>query len=397
MAFIFWLFLSLIIYCYFAYPLLLAAVARLAPRPIQKGAYEPRVSVVLSVWNEEDVIERKMRNLLSLDYPREKIDFWIGSDGSTDQTEEILANIRDPRVHVIANAKRQGKMITINALVDAARRNTPAQDNIIVFTDARQEFEQNALRELVANFADRSVGCVSGELMFKRSETEGGTAQGVNLYWNYEKFLRRHESAVHSMIGATGAIYAVRTELFEPIPVDVVLDDVYVPLNVIRKGYRAVFDGSAKAYDQAADSPREEHRRKVRTLFGNYQIFGLFPEMFNPLRSPIAIQFFSHKLLRVVAPFLMIALFAVNVPLTAVGFYRLTFVLQTLFYALAIIGALSRHQKHGIFNLISKVCYVPYVFCLLNFSAFMGFIQFITKKQEVTWEKARTAHENKIT
>jgi cellulose synthase/poly-beta-1,6-N-acetylglucosamine synthase-like glycosyltransferase len=384
----FWILLTLIFYCYFAYPLFLAAVARLASTSVQKGAYEPHVSVVLSVWNEEDVIERKMRNLLSLDYPVEELDFWIGSDGSTDQTEEILSNIRDPRVHLIANAERRGKMATINALVEATRR-PPAEDLIIVFTDARQIFEASAIRELVANFADPAIGCVSGELIFKKKEGEGGTARGVNLYWNYEKFLRSQESKIHSMLGATGAIYAIRRELFEQIPVDIVLDDMYVPLKIIQKGYRAIFDESAKAYDHAADSPREEHRRKARTLFGNYQIFGVFPDMFNPLRSPIAIQLFSHKLLRVIAPFLMIALFTVNVPLTAIGFYRLVFIFQVLFYAMAITGALSRHRKHGIFKLISKVCYVPYVFCLLNFSALSGFIQFITKKQEVTWEKAR--------
>lgn len=385
----FWLLFLLIFYCYLAYPLLLAVVARLAPKPVRKGAHEPRVSVVLSVWNEEDVIERKMRNLLSLDYPREKIEFWIGSDGSTDQTEEILANIRDPRVHTIANSQRQGKMATLNVLVDAARRNTPAGDDIIVFTDARQEFEQNAITKLVSNFADPAVGCVSGELIFKQKEGEGGTARGVNLYWNYEKFLRSQESKIHSLLGATGAIYAIRKELFEQIPIDIVLDDMYVPLKIIQKGYRAILDDSAKAYDRAADSPREEHRRKVRTLFGNYQIFGIFPDMFNPLRSPVAIQFFSHKLLRVIAPFLMIALFAVNVPLTVIGFYRLAFAFQILFYVMATAGALSRHQKHGIFKFISKACYVPYVFCLLNFSALVGFLNFLASKQEVTWRKAR--------
>ncbi len=380
---LFWVLLLLVDYCYFGYPLFLWLLAQLRPNPVQKGGCEPKISVVLSVWNEEDVIERKMRDLLSLNYPRDKIDFWIGSDGSTDGTEEILSNIRDPRVHIIVHQQRRGKMATLNELVQTAR------NEIIIFCDARQTFAPDALRELVANFADSRVGCVSGELIFTEKEGEGGTAKGVNLYWNYEKFIRKFESRLHSMLGATGAIYAIRRELFAPIPTQIVLDDMYVPLSIIRKGYRAIFDESAKAYDHAADSPREEHRRKTRTLFGNYQIFGLFLDLFNPARSPVAIQLFSHKLLRVLVPFLLILLFILNLLLAAAPLYRTLFNLQLVFYGMAIIGGLSRHQKHGIFNLISKVCYIPYVFCLLNFSALIGSLRYFGSNQKVTWQKAR--------
>src|SRR3989338_7922601 len=266
----FWFLISLTIYCYFCYPLLLWLMARLRPNPVRKGSYEPKISVILSVWNEEDVIKEKLQNLLSLDYPKEKMEILVGSDGSTDKTTQIIRGFSDPRIHLIERPQRRGKMATINELVQAAKNET------IVFCDARQTFAPNALRELVANLADRRVGCVSGELIFKKKKEEGTTAKGVSLYWNYEKFIRKHESRLHSMLGATGAIYAIRRELFVPIPTQVVLDDMFVPLQIIRKGYRAILDESAKAYDQAADSPREEHRRKTRTLFGNYQIFGLF-------------------------------------------------------------------------------------------------------------------------
>lgn len=391
MILIFWLLISLTLYCYFSYPLLLWIMAKLRPNPIRKGICEPFVSVVLSVWNEEDVIEKKMQNLLSLDYPADQMEIFIGSDGSTDRTNEILANVRDPRVHVVINEQRQGKMATINALVEAGH-GVPLRgstNEIIVFTDARQIFEPTAIRELAANFSDPSVGCVSGELIFQEKEEEGATAKGVNLYWNYEKFIRKNESRLHSMLGATGAIYAIRKELFVPIPAWIVLDDMYVPFQIIRKGRRAILDESARAYDHAADSPREEHRRKTRTLFGNYQIFGLFPDLFNPFRSPVAIQLFSHKFLRVLIPLFMIALFILNVFLTGDSFYRGLFDLQIVFYAMAITGALSRHQKYGIFKLVSKACYVPYVFCLLNFSALAGFFQFISGGQDVKWKKAR--------
>ncbi len=379
----FWSLLSLTIYCYFGYPLLLWITARLWPNPVRKGSYQPDISVVLSVWNEEDVIKEKVQNLLSLDYPKEKMEVLIGSDGSTDETTRLIRGFNDPRIRLIERPQRQGKMATLNELVQAAR------NEAIVFCDARQTFAPDALRELAANFADRHVGCVSGELIFVEKGQEGGTAKGVNLYWNYEKFIRKHESRIHSMLGATGAIYAIRRELFVPIPTRVVLDDMYVPLQIIRKGYRAIFDESARAYDHAADSPREEHRRKTRTLFGNYQIFGLFPDLFNPLRSPVAIQLFSHKLLRLLIPLFLVLLFIMNLILIGEPLYQIAFYLQITFYAMAVIGALSRYQKHGMFNLISRICYIPYVFCLLNFSALAGTLRFFSSKQEVTWEKAR--------
>src|SRR3989338_489924 len=309
---LFWLLISLTLYCYFAYPLLLWMTAKLRPNPVLKGICEPSVSVVLSVWNEEDVMERKIKNLLTLDYPKEKMEIWIGSDGSTDRTNSIVEAFRDERIHLVERAARLGKMATLNELVSRAR------NEIIIFCDARQTFAPDAVKELVGNFADSKIGCVSGELIFQKEKKAGATAQGLNLYWNYEKLLREMESQIHSMLGATGAVYAIRRDLFEPIPSHIVLDDMFVPLKIIQKGCRAVWDETAKAYDEIADSPREEHRRKVRTLFGNYQIFGLFPDLFNPLKSPVAIQLVSHKFLRVLVPFFMIAVFILNWMNTAI-------------------------------------------------------------------------------
>ena len=327
------------------------------------------------------MLERKNMNLLSLTYPPEKMEILIGSDGSTDRTNAIVKQCTDPRVHLTESSQRKGKMMTLNSLVARAK------NDILVFTDARQEFASNALNELVSNFSDSKIGCVSGELVF--SKKEGGTAQGINLYWTYEKFIRQKESNIHSMLGATGAIYAIRRELYTEIPDNIVLDDMFVPFKIIQKGYRAVFDASAKAYDEVADSPREEYRRKARTLFGNYQMFWIFRSMFNPFTSPIAIQFFSHKLLRVLVPFLMIAIYFINWGLMAGRFYAALFILQNVFYGMAVVGGLARHQKYGILKILSKLCYIPYVFCLLNFSALAGFVRFACAKQDITWIKAR--------
>ncbi|WP_161788439.1 glycosyltransferase family 2 protein [Desulfonatronum thiodismutans] len=383
----------LIIYCYFAYPVLLWVFTRVYARPVIKSPLRAGVSVVIAAWNEQDVIERKLNNLFSLEYPSEDCEILIGSDGSTDQTNAMIERFaaspenmdsgqgRNPVIRFFPFQERRGKMAVLNELVGAAR------NDILVFTDARQVFEPDAVRQLVDNFSDPAVGCVSGELVFRTKD--GATARGINLYWNYEKFMRRLESAIHSMLGATGAIYAIRRNLFTPLPASAVLDDMITPLRIIARGYRAVFDGTARAYDEVADNPREESRRKGRTLYGNYQIFWMMPQVFNPFTSPIALQMFSHKLLRVLAPLLLIAVFVSNILLAGAPFYAVLLILQGIFYALALLGALTRSQTSGWGKALSRIAYIPYVFCLLNFSALGGLAKFLSSGQSVLWDKAR--------
>ena len=389
MMILFWILLFLVFYGYAGYPILLTIFARLQRKPVKKNEYIPSVSIILSVYNEEAVIETKIKNFLTLDYPTHKMEIWIGSDGSTDRTNKIIQNFTDPRIHLYKSPARRGKIATLNEL---ARH---AKNKILVMTDARQKFAPDAIAQLVGNFSDPSVGCVSGELIFLKEKTPGAIASGVSLYWNYEKFIRRQESAIHSMLGATGAIYAIRRELYPPdVPVNVVLDDMYIPLKIVSAGYRAIFDDTAKAYDRAADTSREEHTRKARTLFGNYQIFFMLPEIFNPFKSPLALQIFSHKFLRVVIPFLLIMIFMLNSVLLEDPLLRIVFILQIIFYIMAIMGSLALHFQYGVLPIISKICYIPYTFCLLNFSALAGFGRFMLSNQEITWKKAR---ENEIT
>lgn len=381
MEIIFWLTFTLIVYCYVGYPVVLYALASILHKPVQKKPIEPKVALLLCAWNEEDVIGAKIKNLCALDYPKEKITFLIGSDGSDDTTDTIVASFKDARIKLIRNEERKGKMAILKRLLDTA------DAEIIVFTDARQEMDTQAIKELVANFNDPSVGCASGELIFRAKE--GATAKGINVYWNYEKSLRKNESRIHSMLGATGAIYAARKNLINNLPNNIILDDMYIPLSIIQKGYRAVFDGSAKAFDNAANSPKEEYRRKTRTIYGNYQIFKAFAGLFNPFQSPVAIQFFSHKLLRVLAPFLLIALFFINIVLSDNASYKTLLFLQIIFYSMAVIGFIARYNNNGLFKIISRLCYIPYVFCLLNFSALIGFVQLLSGKQTTHWKKAR--------
>ncbi|MBI4387903.1 MAG: glycosyltransferase family 2 protein [Candidatus Omnitrophica bacterium] len=377
MEIIFWVLVTLVFYAYFGYPSLLWVVSHLVRKPIQKKPCEPTVSVILSAFNEEKNIEQKLENLLSLDYPDNKLEILVGSDGASDETDKIVSRFHSPRIRFFRFVKNLGKPNVINALVKEAR------GAILLFTDARQPLDSQAVRELIANFSDLSVGSVSGELYF-RGEGEGQVARGMGAYWRYEKFLRRCESEIGSMLGATGALYAVRKELVPELPQDILVDDMYIPLAITLKGFRAIFESAARIYDQPSTKSREEFVRKVRTLTGNYQIFYYFPNLFIPFQSPIAWQFFSHKFLRLVVPFCLVGIFLINLFLIGSVFYRWLFVGQALFYGIALFEAWN--VKRGARK--SGIGYLPYMFCFLNYCALIAFFRFATHKQEAAWEKA---------
>jgi cellulose synthase/poly-beta-1,6-N-acetylglucosamine synthase-like glycosyltransferase len=259
----------------------------------------------------------------------------------------------------------------INAVVPMVR------GDIVVFADARQRFERDSVRSLVRNFADQSIGAVSGELVI---ETNGATmtaARGTALYWRYEKFIRSTEGRRDSTIGATGAIYAIRRELFEPIPEDTLLDDVLIPLRIVKRGFRVVFEPSARAYDVAAVSARQEFVRKARTSAGVFQLFARERWLLNPWRNRIWFETISHKGLRLTLPVLHAAAFAANAALVGAWPYDVLFAGQMLFYAAAVIG----HTKRW------HVFSIPCAICLHLWVIAVGFHRFLTNQQPATWER----------
>jgi len=371
---IFWFSLIMIFYTYIGYPILITLLAKFRKeKPLPELSEYPTVSIIISVFNEEDAIQRKIENCFEIEYPKEKLEILVGSDGSTDKTNDIIEKYSHKGLRYLINEKRRGKPYVINRLVKASL------SEILFFTDARQLVEKDALLKLVRNFQDKKIGCVSGELIYLKNESI--TGRGIGIYWEYEKYLREKESAIYSMIGATGAIYALRKKLFKPLPEDIILDDLYTPFVAITKGYRAIFDREAKAYDTIPQTPKDEHRRKVRTLSGNYQIFFKMPQMLNPFKSKIAVQIISHKLLRVLVPFFMITLFLSNLLLLGRPFYNVILLMQLLFYFIALLEALFRRRIKRIFG-------IPYLFCLLNFSALVGLWSFLFNRIDVKWEKA---------
>jgi cellulose synthase/poly-beta-1,6-N-acetylglucosamine synthase-like glycosyltransferase len=253
--------------------------------------------------------------------------------------------------------------------------------SILVFGDARQLLDRSAVRELVANFQDPSVGGVTGELMLvDGSGKESGDA--VGLYWRYEKALRSMESDIHSTLGATGALYAIRRELYKPIPVHTILDDVAIPMSVVLGGKRIVFERAARAYDCVDNSTSAEFTRKVRTLTGNFQLLRQMPELLNPWRNPVFSQFVSHKVGRLLVPYFLMLLFLSN-PFLQGAAYRGLFVLQCGWYLLAIAGAiLTMRRASSPGGRLKSLALFPYTFTLLNWAAVVGLHHFLRKKPD---------------
>ncbi|MFA5038122.1 MAG: glycosyltransferase family 2 protein [Candidatus Omnitrophota bacterium] len=379
LEFIYFLSAAVIAYTYFGYPLLLFVFQFIAYSPVKKGDKTPFVTVFISAYNEASYIETKVLNLLESDYPKDRMEIMVGSDGSTDETYQIIKRLAaEKNIRYTVSFARMGKPAMINKM------SKDAKGDIYVFSDARQKFERSAIRQLVRPFEDESVGCVSGELMIAGKPQ--GSGSGLGLYWNYEKSLRRMESNIGSMLGATGAIYAVRKEYFHYLP-DVILDDVYAPMCSVMMGKRAVFEPSARAYDDVSESTEKEFSRKVRTLAGNFQLFSMMPEYFLPNKSRVAFQMFSHKALRLFAPYFLILLFLSNIFLAGQSpFFMVSLILQILFYTAALIGHVAESRGNS-FSGFWRLFSVPYEFCALNAAAIVAFYKFLSGNISVFWDK----------
>ena len=328
---VFWASLLLVAYVYVGYPLLLVAWSRCRPLPVERGGSEPFVSLVLAARNERERLEAKLENCLALDYPRQKLEVVVSLDGSCDGSDRIAARYAARGVVVVRSERHLGKAAALNRGLEAA------SGELVVFCDARQRLEPGAVRALAACFDDPSVGAASGELVLL-DQAGREAADGVGLYWRYEKAVRAMESRIHSTVGATGALYAIRRELFTPLPEDTLLDDVLIPMRIVLAGRRTVFEPAARAYDWEAP-PDLEFARKVRTLTGNFQLLTVLPELLSPRRNPVFLQFVSHKLGRLLVPHLLIVLFVSNLLLLE-GVYLAFLAGQGAWYLMATCGAI---------------------------------------------------------
>jgi poly-beta-1,6-N-acetyl-D-glucosamine synthase len=380
--FAFWAGAVVIAYAYAGYLGWLWLCAIWRPWPAQRGVVTPTVSIVMVVRNEAAVLREKLRNLVALDYPVESFQVVVVSDGSTDGTEAILREAaQDPRVHVVLNQLPQGKASGLNDGVGLAA------GEVMVFTDARQLIEEKALRLLVENFADPQVGAVSGELMLG-SPAGGEANRGMGLYWRMEKRVRELESATGSVVGATGALYAVRRELVPDMPADTILDDVFIPMHVVKQGFRVVFDARARAWDIPDLGPGREFRRKVRTLTGNYQLLRLSPWLLRR-ENRLRFELISHKLIRLVVPFALLTVFVASWFLPG-PFYRVAFWLQVGGYALSLLGWSG-------WNLgpLSRPADAAFTLVVLNAAAVVAFANFVTG-QRAEWAPSSMGKEMRV-
>jgi cellulose synthase/poly-beta-1,6-N-acetylglucosamine synthase-like glycosyltransferase len=364
---LFWSCFALVGYAYAGYAVWLALLARLRRRPIQAANFKPTVSIVIAARNEEANLSAKLENLRQLDYPQALLQIVVASDGSTDRTAAILHQQAGRIVPVILD-QSNGKAAALNEAVKHAT------GEVLLFLDARQSVEPGAVSALVSCFADPQVGAVSGELLLEAA-AGAPPSDALGVYWKIEKAVRKLESATGSVVGVTGAIYAIRRELYTPIPRGTILDDVFIPMNVARAGKRVVFQPSAIARDRVFSGKGKEFSRKVRTLTGNYQLLRLAPWLLSPA-NPLLFRFISHKLLRLAVPLLLILMLLASA-LAAGPFYRALFWLQIFFYLLAAVGALSPSTKR--FRPVA----VANTFVMLNAAAALAFYNFLAGRNSV--------------
>ncbi len=370
---VFWVCFAVVGYTIVGYPLLLALAGRLRNRPRRIEPVQTSVSIVLAVHNEEQHLSRRLEELTGLlrksALPGEVI---VVSDGSTDRSVDVARGFEDRGVRVVALEPNQGKAAALSRAFAEARH------EIVVFADARQHWADDALARLLENFADPQVGAASGDLVL---EAAPGVMAGVGLYWRVEKWLRRAESRVGSQVGVTGAISAARRALLPAaIPAGTLLDDVYWPLYVAMRGYRVVHDERARAFDRLPDRPRDEFRRKVRTLAGNYQLVTLLPGSLLPWRNPVWPAWISHKLLRLIMPWALLGMLATSAALPTLPYFGL-FVAQAAGYGLALLGLVPAIGRNV------KLLGAAASFGVLNAAAWLAFWVWASGQAGKSWRK----------
>jgi len=374
--YIFWFTFLLLIYIYAGYPLLVVFRARFFPRPVKKGEFQGTCSILIAARNEALRLPDKIESLLAQSRQDSILEILIGSDASTDETVKVLRQLKDPRIKVFEFTERRGKPSVLNDLMREAR------GDIVIMNDARQVLAVDAVEKLQAPFADSKVGVVSGELDFIH-EGESTAARGIGAYWRYEKIIRNAEGLVHSVPGATGALYAIRRSLLKPIPANTLCDDVAIPMQAVVEGYRCIFEPGAKVYDRPSSSPTQEATRKRRTIAGVAQLLCLFPRWLLPWQNPIWFGYISHKMLRLLSPFCLLALIWANYWLRAESYYQWIGWGQIIFYGLALAGLFS--QRCGV-NV--RMLGIPAMFLSMNVTTLAALWDAMRGRYHAAWNQA---------
>ncbi len=372
---IFYISLSILLFSYIIYPLMVILIAKLFPKTRRVNEdLRPMVSMIVSAYNEEKNLPEKIENFKALNYPADKIELVIGSDASTDTTNEILSKLKEKNIRAFLYQNRGGKSAVLNKLVKEA------EGEIYIFSDANTIYNKDAILKLVRHFEDKNIGGVCGFLkLVNPNKNVGG--MGEQFYWNFENILKKSEGTIKTVIGANGAIYALRKEFYRPLPEDkVVMDDFLIPLKAVELGYDVIYDGEALAEETTSPDLSGEYQRKIRIGAANFNALVEIKNLLKPWKGFVSISLWSHKIFRWFAPFLLLAMFLSNLFLAIKGSYELLFWAQSLFYGSAIAGFILAKK-----NVTTKIIIYPYYFCAINLALAIGFFRFLTKSQKPAW------------
>jgi cellulose synthase/poly-beta-1,6-N-acetylglucosamine synthase-like glycosyltransferase len=377
---IFWISVAALVYVYVGYPVLVYLVSVVRPRKVKKAEFAPTVTILITAYNEEKAIRAKLENTLLIDYPKDKLEILVASDGSTDRTDAIVKQFADAGVKLFRQDGRKGKTYTQNKAVEKA------SGEIILFSDATTFYEKDVLRVMLPNFADETIGCVAGRLIYV-DESKSGVGKGAKSYWNYETFLKKSESRACSLIGASGCLYAVRRVAYQPMYAEACSDFLICSV-LFKQGLRSIYEPDAVCTEETNRQTDKELQMRVRVILQTFTDLWRNREMLNPLRSGFyAIELISHKVLRYAVPvFLILMLASSAISAVYSNIFAVDFALQILFYLTAFVAwILEKNGKHpGVFS-------IPLYFVLANLASLIGFYKFLRGERFANWEPIREA------
>ncbi len=365
-------------YVYFGYPILVWLVSRVRPKIVKRAEYEPFVTILITAYNEEKDIRAKLENTLQIDYPPEKLEILVASDGSTDRTDEIVKEFAMRGVKLFRQEGRVGKTITQNNAVEQAA------GEILLFSDATTNYQTNVLREITPNFSDETIGCAAGKLVYV-DESQSNVGKGAQSYWNYETFLKESESKACSLIGASGCLYAVRKSAYQPMYAEA-CSDFLICTVLYRQNLRSVYEPNAICFEETNRRTDKEMQMRIRVISQTFTDLWRNREMLNPFRSGFyGVQLISHKLMRyAVSLFLVLIFFSTLILSFSSIFFALIFALQTAFYMLAFVGWVLEKSGKNI-----GVLAMPLYFVLANLASVIAFYRFLSGETYARWEPIR--------
>ncbi|MBC7759415.1 MAG: glycosyltransferase family 2 protein [Phormidesmis sp. FL-bin-119] len=383
----FWISFFIIFYTFFGYGILLYLLVRI--KRLFKKSYVfsqlydlPAVTVIVAAFNEEYLIEEKIKNCLELNYPKNKVQFIFITDGSSDRTPELVG--KHPEIQLLHENQRLGKMAAI-------KRAMPyVSGYVTVFTDANTFLNKDALIQLLKHYQNPKIGAVAGEKKIMVSQSADASSAGEGFYWKYESALKKWDYELYSNVGAAGELFSIRTDLYEPVETDTIIDDHMIAMRIAEKGYIIAYEPNAYALETASADSREELKRKIRIAAGGIQSFYRLKKAANPFNNLVlTFQYFSHRLLRwVLTPWLMIVLFVLNTIIVIrypeSGFYVITLFLQLSFYLAALLGWFLESKKIRL-----KAVFIPFYFSMMNYAVIAGTFRYYKGSQSAAWEKSK--------